>query len=129
MQIKCYWVKQYNLDILDQISPKVHFQSKTGQLNITIEFIILELIQVTNFILNNFVFLAKFTQKGYCLLKTEKVNITIKFSIFDLISVTNCVFNRQFWVFGSNLPTKSCSSPKQRKWISLLNSTEFSKLE
>ena len=51
MQIKCYWVKQYNLDILDQISPKVHFQSKTGQLNITIEFIILELIQVTNFIL------------------------------------------------------------------------------
>ena len=88
--------KTIHLDILDEISPKVHFQSKTGQLNITIEFIILELIQITNFILNNFVFLAKFTQKGYCLLKTEKVNITIKFSIFDLISVTNCVFNRQF---------------------------------
>ena len=71
-------------------------------------------------------FWAKFTQKGYFQSKIEKINITIEFSLLKLLQVLNCVLNTQFWYFhwyfGTNLPKKGISSPKQEKWTSPLNS-------
>ena len=61
-------------------------------------------------------FWIKFVQKGYFWSKRENLNITTEFSMFELASAPSFILNRQFWIFGQNLPTKRISRSKQDKW-------------
>ena len=65
---------------------------------------------------------TKFAQKGYFRSKTKKANITIEFCIFQLDLLANLTLNWQFRHFRPNLPKKSISNQKQKKWTSSLNS-------
>ena len=63
-------------------------------------------------------FRTKFAQKEYFGSKTKEVNITIEFFVFELVIVPNFSWNRQYWLFGPNLPTKNVSGQKWKKWTS-----------
>ena len=70
------------------------------------------------------IFWTKFAEKGsYFQPKTEKIDTTIEFCIFQLVFVSNFTLNKQFWIFGPNLPKKDMA--KNRKtdyhhWIPLI---------
>ena len=36
----------------------------------------------------------------------DKMDTTIEFCIFELVFVPNFTLNKQFWIFGPNLPKK-----------------------
>ena len=68
-------------------------------------------------------FWTKFAKKGsYFQSKTDKIDTTIEFCIFELVFVSNFTLNKQFWIFGPNLPKKDIYGQKQKKWTSSLNS-------
>ena len=96
-----------------------HFLSKTEKIDITIEFCICEVVFVSikfyfeQTILN---YWTKFAQERYLWSKTEKVNIIIEFHLLKLVLVPNFNLNRQFWFFWPDLPKKSFSALKQKKW-------------
>ena len=61
-------------------------------------------------------FRTKFTPKGsYFLSKTDKTDTTIEFSICELVLVPNFTLNKQFWIFGSNVPKKNIYGQKQKE--------------
>ena len=62
-------------------------------------------------------FWTKFAQDRYLWSKTEKVNIIIEFRVFKLVLVPNFSLNWQFGFFWPDLPKKSFSGLKQKKWI------------
>ena len=69
------------------------------------------------------IFWIKFAKKGsYFQFKTGKIDTTIEFCIFELVFVSNFTLNKQFWIFGPNLPKKDIYVQKQKKWTSSLNS-------
>ena len=52
-------------------------------------------------------FWTKFTKKSsYFQSKTDKIDTTIEFCILELVFVSNFTLNKQFWIFGPNLPKK-----------------------
>ena len=75
-----------NFDFLKQFfQTKIidyNFQMKIEKMNITTEFLILEIVLVSNFTFN---FGTKFAQNRYFWSKTEKVNIILEFCIFELV--------------------------------------------
>ena len=89
--------------------PKRIFHSITGKLNITIEFIIFELIQVHDFILKRQFWFSRtnLLKRGISVL-TQKRNMNIQFSMFKLAQVPNFILNRQFWFLGPNFFKKGC---------------------
>ena len=67
-------------------------------------------------------FWTKFAKKGsYFQSKTDKIVTTIEFCIFELVFVSNLTSNKQFWIFGPNLPNKDIYGQKQKNWTSWLN--------
>ena len=63
------------------------------------------------------------TKGSYFQSKTDKIDTTIEFCIFELVFVSNFTLNKQFWIFGPNLPKKDMV--KNRKiehhhWIPLI---------
>ena len=54
--------------------------------------------------------------------KTDKIDSTIEFCIFELVFALNFTLNKQFWIFGPNLPKKDIYGQKQKKWTLSLNS-------
>ena len=70
------------------------------------------------------IFWTKFAKKGsYFQSKTDKIDTTIEFCIFELVFVSNFTLNKQFWIFGPNLPKKDIYVQNQKNWTSSLNST------
>ena len=68
-------------------------------------------------------FWTRSAKKGsYFQPKTDKIDTTIEFCIFKLVFVSNFTLNKQFWIFGPNLPKKDIYGQKQKKWTSSLNS-------
>ena len=68
------------------------------------------------------IFWTKFAKKGsYFQSKTDKIDTTIEFCIFELVFVSNFTLNKQFWIFGPNLPKKDIYGQKQKMSTSLLN--------
>ena len=69
------------------------------------------------------IFWTKFAKKSsYFQSKTDKIDTIIDYCIFELVFVTNFTLNKQFWIFGPNLPKKDMV--KNRKtdyhhWIPL----------
>ena len=69
------------------------------------------------------IFWTKFAKKGsYFQSKTDKIDTTIEFCIFELVFVANFTLNKQFWIFGPNLPKEDIYGQKQKKWTSSLKS-------
>ena len=67
------------------------------------------------------IFWTKFAKKGsYFQSKTDKIDTTIEFCIFELVFVSNLTLNKQFWIFGPNLPKKDIYE-KQKNWTLSLN--------
>ena len=62
------------------------------------------------------IFWTKLAQQDCFQSKTEKNSNTIKFCIFELLSVPGFSINWQLWLFGPNLPKKSISCLKWKKW-------------
>ena len=100
------------------VDQKWNFQSKTGQINITIEFNIFDLVYVPSLILNkqicyfgtnlpksSILVQSKKSEhhssalKGYFWYKTEKLNIAIKSTTFELVQIINFILNTQFLSF------------------------------
>ena len=66
---------------------------------------------------------ARFPKKGsYFQSKTDKIDTTIEFCIFELVFVWNFTLNKQFWIFGPNLPKKDIYVEIKKKWTSPLKS-------
>ena len=61
-------------------------------------------------------FWTRFAQERYLWSKTEKLNIIIEFCLFKLVLVPNFSLNWQFWFFWPDLPKKSFSGLKLKKW-------------
>ena len=53
--------------------------------------------------------------------KTDKMDTTIEFFIFKFVFVWNLALNKQFKIFGPNLPKKDHSEKIQKIWTSSLN--------
>ena len=52
---------------------------------------------------------------SYFQFKTDKIDTTIKVCIFELVFVSNFTLNKQFRIFGPNLPKKDIYGQKQKK--------------
>ena len=61
-------------------------------------------------------FWTRFAQERYLWSKTEKMNIIIEFCLFKLVLVPNFSLNWQFGFFWPDLPKKSFSGLKLKKW-------------
>ena len=111
---------------LEQISKKKYTSSRKHKKNEHHYWILHIRISVsTNFQLNLTIaiFWTKFAEKGsYFQSKADKTDSTIEFCIFKLVFVSNFTLNKQFWIFGPNLPKKDIYGQKQKKWTSSLNS-------
>ena len=69
------------------------------------------------------IFWAKFAKKITCFQsKTDKIDTTIEFCVFELVFASNFTLNKQFWIFGQNLPKKDIYGQNQKNWTSSLNS-------
>ena len=94
---------------MDQICTKTYSRSKTEKVNIIIEFRIFKLVswyQSSALTDNVLLVLPDFSKKGFSNLKQKKWAPHIFYIILDIhISlVLNFSSNRQFWLFGPNLP-------------------------
>ena len=72
------------------------------------------------------IFWTKFAEKRHFQSKTDKMNNTTEYCMFELVFVSNFTLNKQFWIFGQNLPKKDIYAQKQKKWRSWLKSAYFS---
>ena len=62
------------------------------------------------------IFRTKFAKNGsHFQSKTDKIDTTIEFCIFKLAFVSNFTLNKQFWIFGPNLPKKDIYCQKQKQ--------------
>ena len=43
------------------------------------------------------------------------MDTTIEFCVFEVVFVSNFTLDKQFWIFGQNLPKKGFSGLKQKK--------------
>ena len=105
---------------------KVYFRTKTQKNEHHYWILHIRISLSTNFQLKLTIaiFWTKFAKKGsYFQSKTDKIDTTIEFCIFELVFVSNFTLNKQFWIFGPNLPKKDIYGQKQKKWTSSLNST------
>ena len=69
-----------------------------------------------------FLFGPNLLKKGnYFQSKTDKVYTTIEVCIFELAFVPNFTLNKNFLIFGPNLPKKDIYGQKQKKWTSSMN--------
>ena len=101
---------------MEQISQrKVYLRSKTH--HHWILHILISLCIKLHFEQTSLNFWTKFAQQRYLWSKTEKVNIIIEFGLFKLVFVAHFSLNGQFWSFGPDLPKKSFSGLKQKKWM------------
>ena len=109
---------------LEQISKKMYFLPKTqNEHHYWILHIRISLSTNFQLKLTIAIFWTKFAKKGsYFQSKTDKIDTTIEFCIFELVFVSNFTLNKQFWIFGPNLPKKDIYGQKQKKWTSSLNS-------
>ena len=64
---------------------------------------------------------TKFAKKECFPSRKRTVNTAIKFYILELVLGRNSRLNWHNWVFGPNLPKKSVSGLKQKKWKPPLN--------
>ena len=101
---------------MEQNSKKSILPVENGKKNITIEFFIFELVYLsTNFQLKltSVIFRQNLPKKdGYFQPKRDKIDTTIEFCIFKLVFVSNLTLNKQFCIFGLNLPEKNIYGQK-----------------
>ena len=66
--------------------------------------------------MNSFEFLDQVYPRKIFMAKKETVNINIEFGISTLVLVPDFCLNWKFWFFWPDLPWKSFSGLKQKKW-------------
>ena len=109
---------------MEKISKKkVYFRSKTQKNEYHYWVLYIWIIISTNFQLKltTVTFWTKFANKGrYFQSKTDKIDTTIEFCIFELVFALDFTLNKQFCIFGPNLPKKDIYGQKQKNWTSSL---------
>ena len=88
-------------------------------MNLTIEFFIFELVYLSTIFalkLTIAIFLDQICPKRYFRSKTENMNVIITFRLFKLVLVPNFSLNWWLLFFWLDLPKKSFSGLKQKKW-------------
>ena len=102
-------------------------RSKKENLNITIEFIIFELVQMKNFILNrSFWFFGPiFFPEMYFLSKKRERKLAHQIQYIKISLGTHFQLKKAYWLFGPHLSKKDITCPNQDNCASTSNSAYF----